>query len=111
MPALKAAPGKKRPSRRDSESSQDSKLILPAFRPFQLATLERQVPKGDSWLFEMKFDGYRMQAAIAGDQVRCYSRNGHDWTQQFGYVVPALSRLTKGTALVDGELCAMDEHG
>jgi bifunctional non-homologous end joining protein LigD len=76
-----------------------------------LATLARQVPKGDSWLFEMKFDGYRMQAAIAGDLVRCYSRNGHDWTQPFGYVVPALSRLTKGTALIDGELCAMDEHG
>jgi bifunctional non-homologous end joining protein LigD len=59
----------------------------------------------------MKFDGYRMQAAIAGDQVRLYTRNGHDWTRQFGYVAPALSRLTKGTALIDGELCAIDEHG
>lgn len=107
MPAVKAAPAKRRPSRRDSESTP---LILPAFRAPQLATLEKRVPTGDSWLFEMKFDGYRMQAAIAGDQVRCYSRNGHDWTQQFGYVVPALSRLTKGTALIDGELCAMDEH-
>lgn len=111
MPAVKAAPAKKRPGRRDSESNQDSKLILPAFRPFQLATLEKRVPTGDSWLFEMKFDGYRMQAAIAGDQVRCYSRGGHDWTRQFGYVVPALSQITKGTALIDGELCAMDEHG
>jgi bifunctional non-homologous end joining protein LigD len=59
----------------------------------------------------MKFDGYRMQAAIAGDQVRLYTRNGHDWTRQFGYVAPALSKLTKGTALIDGELCAIDEHG
>ena len=108
MPAVRAAPAKRRPSRRDSESTP---LILPAFRPPQLATLERKLPKGETWLYEMKFDGYRMQAAIAGGQVRCYTRNGHDWTQQFGYVVPALSRLTKGTALIDGELCAMDEHG
>jgi ATP-dependent DNA ligase len=76
-----------------------------------MATLERKVPAGDSWLFEMKFDGYRMQAAIAGDQVRLYSRNGHDWSRQFGYVAPALAELTTGTALIDRELCAIDEHG
>ena len=107
MSAVEAPLRAKRPRRRDSEST----LMLPAFRPFQLATLERKVPTGNSWLFEMKFDGYRMQAAIAGDQVRLYTRNGHDWTRQFGYVAPALSKLTKGTALIDGELCAIDEHG
>jgi DNA ligase D-like protein (predicted ligase) len=108
MEAVEATPRKKRRPRRDSESTQ---LILPAFRPPQLATLERKVPAGDNWLFEIKFDGYRMQAAIAGDQVRLYTRNGHDWTRQFGYVAPALAKLTKGTALIDGELCAMDENG
>jgi ATP-dependent DNA ligase len=69
------------------------------------------VPTGDSWLFEIKYDGYRMQAATAGDQVRLYTRNGHDWTRQFGYVAPALAQLTKGSALIDGELCALDENG
>ena len=68
MPAVKAASAKRRSNRRDSDSTQDSRLILPAFRPFQLATLQRKVPKGETWLYEMKFDGYRMQAAIAGDQ-------------------------------------------
>ncbi len=109
MPAVKAAPAKRRSNRRDSDSTQDSKLVLPAFRPPQFATLERKVPKGANWLFEIKFDGYRMQAPIAGDQVRLYTRNGHDWTEQFGYVAPALARLTKGTALIDGELCAMKD--
>ena len=108
MAAVKAPPRPKRPSRRDSESNP---LVLPAFRPFQLATLERKVPPGDTWLFEMKFDGYRAQAAIAGEHVRMYSRGGHDWTRQFGYVVPALSQLTKGTALIDGEICAVDDRG
>lgn len=107
MPAVKAAPRTKRPGRRDSEST----LILPAFRPPQLATLSREVPKGGQWLFEMKFDGYRAQAAIAVDQVRVYSRGGHDWTRQFGFIVPALSRLTKGTALIDGEVVALDDDG
>jgi ATP-dependent DNA ligase len=107
MPAIEAAIRATRQRRRDPEST----LIPPAFRPFQLATLERKVPAGDTWLFEMKFDGYRMQAAIAGDQVRLYTRNGHDWSRQLGYVAPALSQLTKGTALIDGELCAIDEHG
>lgn len=108
MPAVEAAPRKKRSVRRDSESTP---LILPSFRPPQLATLERKVPAGDSWLFEMKYDGYRAQAAIAGDQVRLYSRGGHDWTRQFGFVAPALATITKGTALIDGEICAIDQHG
>jgi bifunctional non-homologous end joining protein LigD len=84
---------------------------LPAFRPPQLATLTSKVPVGDGWLFEMKYDGYRAMAAVAGDQVRIFTRNGHDWTKQFGYLVPALSRLTKGTALIDGEICAIDPSG
>lgn len=108
MAAVKAPPRTRRSPRIDSESTP---LALPAFRKPQLATLAPKVPTGDSWLFEMKFDGYRMQAAIAGDQVRLYTRNGHDWTRQFGYVAPALAQLTKGTALIDGELCAIDERG
>ncbi len=39
---------------------------LPDFRPPQLATLVTEIPEGDGWLFEMKFDGYRAIAAIAG---------------------------------------------
>ena len=86
-------------------------LTLPVFCSPQLATLRQTVPPRDSWLFEMKYDGYRCQAAIAGDQVRLYTRNGHDWTKQFGYVAPALAGLTKGSLLIDGELCAIDAKG
>jgi len=95
-----------RPSRRSRPES-----ALPAFRPFQLATLADKVPSGPDWLFEMKFDGYRCEAAISGGQVRLYSRQGHDWTKQFGYVAPALAKLTKGTLLIDGEICAFDDYG
>jgi len=107
MAGLKPATRTKRPRRTDS----DSTPTLPAFRPPQLASLVKQVPQGDDWLFEVKYDGYRCQAAIAGDKVRLYTRRGHDWTDRFGYIVPALARLTKGSALIDGELCAIDQHG
>src|SRR3569833_1935025 len=104
MAAVKAASRKKRSSRRDSESTR----TLPAFRPPQLATLQKRVPTDDGWLFEMMNDGYRAMAAVAGDKVRIFTRNGHDWTQQFGFLAPALSKLTKGSALIDGEICAVD---
>ena len=107
--AVKPPAAPKRPlRRRDSESTPP---VLPAFREPQLATLQAKVPPGDKWLFEMKYDGYRCQAAIAGSEVRLYTRNGHDWSRQFGSVAPALASLTRGSLLIDGEVCAIDGDG
>ena len=86
-------------------------LALPAFRPPQLATPQRDVPSDEHWLFELKYDGYRCQASIAGNQVVLYGQTGHDWTEQFAHVVPALATLTRGTLLLDGEICALDDDG
>ena len=107
MPAVKAAPRTKRPRRRDSEST----LPLPTFRPFQLCTLSDTVPAGEDWLFETKFDGYRAQIAVSGSEVRVYTRNGHDWTEQFKTILAPLRQLTKGSALLDGEIVAIDKAG
>ncbi len=82
---------------------------LPDFRPPQLATLVTDVPAGNDWLFEMKYDGYRALAAIAGDQVRLYTRHANDWTEQFHTLVEPLSRLTKGALLLDGEIVAFKD--
>jgi bifunctional non-homologous end joining protein LigD len=84
---------------------------LPAFREPQLATLVTSVPQGSDRVFEMKYDGYRCLAAISGEQVRLFTRTGKDWTTQFQAIVPPLTRITKGTALIDGELCAFDDKG
>jgi bifunctional non-homologous end joining protein LigD len=84
-------------------------VALPAFRPPELATLVDRVPGGDGWLFETKYDGYRCLAAIAGPEVRLFTRNGNDWTEQFGAIVPPLKQFTKGSALIDGELCAFKD--
>jgi bifunctional non-homologous end joining protein LigD len=84
---------------------------LPAFIEPQLATLVDKVPEGPDWVFEMKYDGYRCLAALAGDGVRLYTRSGLDWTEKFAAVVPALQAIGAGSALIDGELCAFDENG
>src|SRR5688572_23243911 len=109
MAAVEAPPRKKRSPRRDSESTPS--YPLPTFRPFQLCTLTDTIPVGAGWLFEMKFDGYRAQIAISGSDVRVYTRNGHDWTRQFKVILDPLRSLTKGSALLDGEIVAVDTAG
>ena len=90
---LKPATRSKRPTRTDSEST----LKLPAFRQPQKAQLRRELPAGDDWLFKVKYDGYRAQAAIGGDKVRIYSSSGIDWTgKQFAWLVPAFRDLRPG---------------
>ena len=84
-------------------------VALPEFREPELATLIEEIPTGRDWLFEMKYDGYRALAALAGDQVRLYTRNANDWTVQFGSLVEPLSKLTKGSALLDGEIVAFKD--
>ena len=109
MSAVEAGLSKKRPRRRDSDSTPG--YLLPQFRPFQLCTLTDDIPVGSDWLFEMKFDGYRAQVAISGSKVVVYTRNGHDWTRQFKVILPPLQALTKGSALIDGEIVAIDREG
>jgi len=108
MAGLKPANRQKRPSRTDS----DSTLKLPAFRQPQKAQLRRALPADADWLYEVKYDGYRAQAAIAGDRVRIYSSSGIDWTaKQFAWLVPAFRDLGPGPHLIDGEVCALDDAG
>jgi bifunctional non-homologous end joining protein LigD len=87
------------------------RLVLPGFRPPQIATLQRDVPDDDNWLFELIYGGYRCQIAIAGGEVRIYNRHGRDCTDKFPQLIPALSDLTTGTLLLDGEICALDDDG
>lgn len=99
---------KSAPARRKAKTKG---AALPGFQPPQLATLVTDVPDGKEWLFEMKYDGYRCLAAISGEEVRLYTRTGKDWTEQFAAIVPPLSQITTGSALIDGELCAFDRKG
>jgi len=78
----------------------------------QVATLEKDAPSGDDWLHEVKFDGYRMQAQIAGSEVRLLTRAGLDWTSKFdGPVTAALAGLKCRDAIIDGEIVVLADSG
>ncbi|MBN9220872.1 MAG: DNA ligase D [Mesorhizobium sp.] len=78
----------------------------------QLATLEREAPPGKDWLHEVKFDGYRMQAQIAGADVQLLTRTGLDWTEKFGAeIVAELAGLKCCDAIVDGEIVVLADSG
>lgn len=82
----------------------------PTFREPMLATLSDALPDSDDWWFEPKFDGYRCQIALGKGGVRCYSRNGHDWTDRFIDVAHAAEGLRAASALIDAEVVAQDDE-
>ncbi|MCJ2139442.1 DNA ligase D [Methylobacterium sp. E-066] len=87
-----------------SRSKSARKAILPPFVEPALATLVDDVPTGDGWLYEIKHDGYRMQARIDGGSVKLLTRSGLDWTAKFEPTAQALKAMKLPSALVDGEI-------
>jgi DNA ligase D-like protein (predicted ligase) len=77
----------------------------------QLCKLVTQVPAGDAWAHEIKFDGYRMHARIAAKQAMLLTRNGLDWTAKYPAIATALAALKCRQAYIDGELCAVRPEG
>ena len=77
----------------------------------QLAAAAEIAPRGDEWLHEIKFDGYRMLAFLDNGKVELRSRKDLDWTAKFPEVAQALSRLAIGEAVLDGEIVHYREDG
>ena len=77
-----------------------------------LATLVDDLPKGDDWVFEVKWDGYRALAYVSSGGVTLRSRKGNDFTERFATVARALEKAVKTPdCIVDGEVCALDDEG
>ena len=98
-------------AKRTKPRRRKSAAPLPAFRKPQLATLVDDVPTGNRWMHEIKFDGYRALIAAKGSTVRVYTRSGQDWTDKFAPLVDALAALDLPPALIDGEIVAHDAAG
>ena len=64
-----------------------------------------------AWAYELKFDGYRLMAEVAGGKVRLKSRNGTDATKWFPEVVAGLATMTGGRHVFDGEVSVLDDIG
>ncbi|HEV7682582.1 MAG TPA: non-homologous end-joining DNA ligase [Pyrinomonadaceae bacterium] len=87
------------------------KTAMPEFVSPQLATLVREPPRGDEWLHELKFDGYRMVCHLSRGKAHFWSRNGKDWTEKFPNLAAALKTFPAVSAILDGEVVVVDKAG
>src|SRR6516162_3518155 len=83
----------------------------PGFVPPMLAKLVKVLPEGPEWEYELKLDGYRLEALKNGDSVRLYSRSGNDFTKRFAKIAAAVLRINGTSFVLDGEAVAVDAQG
>jgi bifunctional non-homologous end joining protein LigD len=79
-----------------------------------LATLSdpKEMPLGGGWEYEIKWDGYRIVARVAGGEAVLRSRKDQDYSERFANVAKELVKALKTPdAVVDGEVCALDDLG
>jgi bifunctional non-homologous end joining protein LigD len=88
-----------------------AKAEQPRFIEPALATLRKEVPTGDGWIHEIKYDGYRAQAHVMGSQVRIYTRRGHDWTAAFQSIADELKNVSATNCVLDGEVVVLESEG
>ncbi len=87
------------------------KGALPSFLPPCLATLSETAPTAATWLHEIKFDGYRLEARLDKGKVKLLTRRGLDWTRKFPAVAAAIAALPAERALIDGEVVVEGADG
>ncbi|MEZ2143793.1 non-homologous end-joining DNA ligase [Bradyrhizobium sp. DN5] len=80
---------------------------MPGFISPQLAIPKMKPPSGAQWIHEIKYDGYRIQLRIDGDDRKALTRNGLDWTNKFSTIAGAFD--IQGQAIVDGEVVVIHE--
>lgn len=83
--------------------------------PFQkvdvkLCTMVKKIPTGKNFVFEIKYDGFRMVCFCEKGKVNLLSRNHIDFTRKFVEIAEEISKLSKSRAFVfDGEIVALDK--
>ncbi len=111
-PTAKAKAAAKPAAKLDSGKVEGAvKAPMPkTFKP-QLASETTEPVKGDGWLHEIKFDGYRTIAMVSGGKVKLLTRTGIDWTDRYGVLADAFAALPVKEAILDGEIVVVDESG
>src|SRR5688572_27460130 len=75
------------------------------------ARVVQALPEGADWIYELKFDGYRALLLKDAGGVQVRSRNDKDLTASYPAVHAAALRLHASTAVIDGEVVAVDARG
>ncbi len=110
-PAARAATRAKKTKTKSPNRKKGKEDRLPDFVAPCLATLVAEPPRGEGWVHEIKFDGYRTEARIEDGTIRFLTRTGLDWTKKFGRLAEPFAALPAETALIDGEIVVETEDG
>jgi bifunctional non-homologous end joining protein LigD len=85
-------------------------LMHPNFQPMPL--LKRAAPFDDpTWIFELKYDGFRALAVIENSHAQLLSRNGHPFASFSALAESISDSLPNAGAVIDGEICSLDRRG
>jgi DNA ligase D-like protein (predicted ligase) len=88
------------------------KLPLPLdMEPMLAAVSANGIPKGDSWAYEPKWDGFRTLVFRDGDEVALISRGGRPMTRYFPELIDPIRKLKEPKLVLDGEVVVVGEHG
>ena len=87
------------------------KAKLPLKLEPQKATLSKGVPPAGDWIYEIKFDGYRLMARIDQGKVKLITSGGHDWTHKMLPLAQEIEALGVDAAWLDGEAVVVNEDG
>ncbi|HEV8581177.1 MAG TPA: DNA ligase D [Thermoanaerobaculia bacterium] len=87
------------------------KVAMPSEIEPQLATLVEAVPRGDEWIHEIKYDGYRVLCELRDGEARLITRRGKDWTDRFVRVAREVATLPAKEAILDGEVVVLEPNG
>lgn len=79
--------------------------------PLPMKAVAGDLPTGDGWVYEIKWDGMRAVVAVDGGQIRLQTVNGKDATDSFPELEGLGPALEVGSAVLDGEIVAFDEQG
>ena len=86
-------------------------LSVPAPVAPMLAKLARELPRGDHWSYEPKWDGFRCIVFRDGDEIELGSRNERPLTRYFPELIGPLRAALPDQAVIDGEIVIMTERG
>src|ERR1017187_9880397 len=116
-PAIHSANGKAGPRAKTNPAANPASLkgavkaAMPTAITPMKAALAETPPRGDEWLFEVKWDGVRAICFIEQESVRLVSRTGHSCEKQYPELSVIPHYLAASQAILDGEIAALDEKG
>jgi bifunctional non-homologous end joining protein LigD len=113
-----AAPAVPVPAKKKSKAKLDlasikgaRKAEMPSALEPMLATLVDKPPRGEEWLYEVKWDGIRAIVYLDHEEVRITSRSGIHCERQYPELAVLPHQVAGQTAILDGEVAVLDEQG